>query len=133
MSERTDTVPGIDQGAPRRVDLSVAHVDAWSVMKVSFLLSVAVGIGMVVATFVLWNMLDGMHVFADIEDFLTELSADSFIELLDYVRLPRVMSYATIFSVLNVVLLTALATIGALLYNLIATLVGGVRVSLMDE
>ena len=54
-------------------------------------------------------------------------------QLLDYARLPRVISYATITAVANTIILTAMATLGALLYNVVASLVGGVRVSLMDE
>ncbi|QWW19580.1 DUF3566 domain-containing protein [Schaalia sp. 19OD2882] len=120
-------------GAPRRVELSIARIDAWTVMKVSFLLSVGLGIAMVISTMVLWMMVDGMHVFADIESFLKSIGAERFSALLEYVRLPRVMSYATIIAVVNVVLLTAMSTLGALLYNVIASLVGGIRVSLMDE
>ncbi|MCI1642827.1 MAG: DUF3566 domain-containing protein [Actinomyces sp.] len=133
MSERTEVGTGADAGALRRVDLAVARIDAWSVMKVSFLLSVALGIATVIAAFVVWTMLDGMHVFSDLQEFLETLSADRFIALLDYIRLPKMMSYATIVAVVNVVLLTAISTLGALLYNVVAALVGGVRVSLMDE
>ncbi len=127
------TKPGSSEDAPRRVELTVASVDPWSVLKVSFLLSVALGIAMVIATWVLWMLVDGMHVFATIESFLQTIGAEQFISLLDYVRLAKVMSYATIVAVVNVVLLTAMSTLGALLYNVIASLVGGVRVSLMDE
>lgn len=133
MSDRTRVRDDVAEDAPRQVQLSVAHVDAWSVMKVSFLLSVALGIATVVAAIVVWLMLDGMHVFATIEDFLKTLGAEKFTALLDYVKLPKVMSYATITAVANVVLMTAISTLGALLYNVIASLVGGVRVSLMDE
>ncbi|WP_051259156.1 DUF3566 domain-containing protein [Schaalia suimastitidis] len=121
------------EDAPRRVDLTVASVDPWTVLKVSFLLSVGLGIASVVATAVLWFLVDSMHVFATIEEFLTTIGAESFKALLDYVRLPKVMSYATIIAVVNVVLLTAISTLGALLYNVVASLVGGIRVSLMDE
>lgn len=133
MSERVEVRNDYSEDAPRQVHLAIARVDAWTVMKVSFLLSVAMGIAMVVATLVIWLMLDGMHVFGEIEDFLNQLGAQSFVALLDYVALPKVMSYATITAVANVVLMTAIATLGALLYNVIASLVGGVRVSLMDE
>lgn len=133
MSDRTRVRDDVAEDAPRQVQLSVARVDAWSVMKVSFLLSVALGIATVVAAIVVWLMLDGMHVFATIEDFLKTLGAEKFTALLDYVKLPKVMSYATITAVANVVLMTAISTLGALLYNVIASLVGGVRVSLMDE
>ena len=40
---------------------------------------------------------------------------------------------ATLAGVVNIVILTALATLGALVYNVITALVGGVRVTLMDE
>lgn len=118
---------------PRRVDIAIARVDAWTVMKVSFLLSVAFGIAMVIATAVLWFMVDGMHVFSTIEDFMKTLGGEKFIPFLDYLRLPKVLSYATIAGVANVVLLTAISTLGAMLYNVIASLVGGVKISLMDE
>lgn len=134
MSERTEVqVEYHEDDAPRQVHLAVAKIDAWTVMKVSFLLSVALGIAMVVATIVLWLMVDGMHVFSEIETFLNTIGASRYVQLLDYVRLPRVVSYATITAVANTVILTAMSTLGALLYNVVASLVGGVRVSLMDE
>ena len=119
--------------APRRVDLAIARIAAWTVMKVSFLLSVAFGIAIVIATIVLWFMLDAMHVFSTLESFLQEIGAGKFTELLEYVRLPRTIAYATIVGVINVVLMTAISTLGAMLYNVVASLVGGVKVSLMDE
>ena len=119
--------------APRRVDLAIARIDAWTVMKVSFLLSVAFGIAIGIATIVLWFMLDAMHVFSTLESFLQEIGAGKFTELLEYVRLPRTIAYATIVGVINVVLMTAISTLGAMLYNVVASLVGGIKVSLMDE
>ena len=119
--------------APRRVDLAIARIDAWTVMKVSFLLSVAFGIAIVIATIVVWFMLDAMHVFSTLESFLQEIGAGKFTELLEYVRLPRTIAYATIVGVINVVLMTAISTLGAMLYNVVASLVGGIKVSLMDE
>ncbi|MDO5721680.1 MAG: DUF3566 domain-containing protein [Actinomycetaceae bacterium] len=113
--------------------LAVARVDPWTVMKVSFMLSVAFAIAGVVATLVVWLMLDGMHVFSDVERFLTEIKADSFVKLLDYARLPQVMSMSVLVGVANIVILTALSTLGALIYNVVASLVGGIRVTLMDE
>ena len=129
MSEQSSVYDDV----PRRVDLAIARVDAWTVMKVSFLLSVALGIAMVIGIAVLWFMVDGMHVFSTIEEFLKTIGAQKFTSLLDYLRLPKVLSYATIVAVSNVVLLTATATLGAMLYNVIASLVGGIKVSLMDE
>ena len=118
---------------PRRVELTVARIDPWSALKLGFLVSIALGIATVVAVVLLWFVLDGMNVFGSVETFLIELNAERFLALMDYVRLPRVVSYATMLGVANVVIFTALSALIALLYNLIAALVGGIRVSLMDE
>lgn len=122
-----------EDDTPRQVMLAVARVDPWTAMKVGFLLSVAFAIAGVVAAIVIWLMLDGMHVFADVENFLVSIGAESFVGLLDYARLPQVISMATLAGVVNIVIMTALATLGALVYNLVAALVGGIRVTLMDE
>ena len=51
------TTPAPRPASARRVRLTVSRVDPWSAMKVSFLLSVALGIAMVVMVFVLWTIL----------------------------------------------------------------------------
>lgn len=135
MSDNQEILPAEEweEDTPRQVMLAVARVDPWSVMKVSFLLSVAAAIAGLVATLVVWFMLDAMQVFSDIERFLVSIGAESFTKLLDYARLPQVMSMATLVGVVNIVVITALATLGALVYNVITALVGGIRVTLMDE
>lgn len=118
---------------PRRVRLAVSRVDPWSVMKLSFLMSVAIGIMIVVATAVVWLTLDSLQVFATINDLVTEVLADSTIDLMQYVEFDRVLSVATLVGVVDIFLITALATIGAFLYNITAALVGGVHVTMTDE
>jgi hypothetical protein len=125
--------PAAASTGPRRVRLAISRVDPWSVMKLSFLISVAVGIMLVVATFVVWLTLDGLHVFSSINDLVTEVLADSNIDLMQYVALNRVVSVATLIAVVDVFLITALATIGAFLYNITAALVGGVHVTMTDD
>lgn len=131
MSENTPMNPAND--APRQVRLAIARIDPWTVMKVSFLLSVALGIVSVVAVSVMWFMLDSMHVFSSMEEFMITAGAERYVTMLEYVKLTKVISYTIIASVANVALMTALATVSAMLYNVIAALVGGVRIHLMDE
>ena len=125
--------PARDAG-PRRVRLNLSRVDPWSVMKLSFLLSFAIGIMIVVAAVVVWFALDSLAVFTTINDMLTEIvGEESPIDILRFLDLSRVVSGAFIVAIIDVVLLTALSTIGAFLYNITAALVGGVTVTLTDE
>ncbi len=104
-------------------------------MKLSFLLSFAVGVMIVVAAAaVVWLVLDNMAVFTTVNDMLTEIvGEESPIDLLQFLDFSRVISGAAVIAIVDVVLLTALSTLGAFLYNITAALVGGVNVTLTDE
>lgn len=118
----------------RHITLTLARIDPWSVMKVSFLLSVAAGLALLLATLLVWLMLNMMHVFSGIEQFVQSIdSTGAVASLVGFLRLPRVLALATVVGVANSVLLTALATVFALLYNRVAVLVGGVQLVFADE
>jgi len=122
--------------APRRVKLTVSRVDPWSVMKMSFLLSVAIGIAGVVMVAVLWTILSGMGVFSDINRMVEEVLSSnngSKFDLMDYIGLSRVVSLSIVIGVIDVILMTALATLGAFLYNVCSSLVGGLQLTLTDD
>ena len=123
----------VARSAPRRVRLVVSRLDPWSMLKMSFLLSVAAGIMLVVATAVLWLVLSGMGVFAQVNELIAGLMGSQRIDVLEFVGLTRVVSLATIVAVLNVLVITALGTIFAFLYNTAARLVGGLTVTLTDD
>ncbi|MDN5559566.1 MAG: DUF3566 domain-containing protein [Ruaniaceae bacterium] len=135
VAERPQLRPSAPPAAVgvRRVRLSISRVDPWSVMKLAFLLSVAIGIMIVVGAALVWGVLDSMEVFGKIEDLLTELRVPALLQLMDFAHFDSVISIATLIAVLDIVLLTALATIMALLYNITAALVGGVHLTMVDE
>ncbi len=122
---------------PRRVRLTLQRVDPWSVMKISFLVSVALGVATVIAVAVLWTVLNGMNVFSTVNELIMEIttgedSAGGF-NLMDYIGFGRVVSLAVVIGVINVILLTALSTLTAFLYNVCTALVGGAQLTLSDE
>ena len=131
--------PGLVKPAPkakvRRARLLISKVDPWSVLKMAFLLSVALGIVTVVAAIVLWTVLDLTGIFDQVDSLLGTLSGSEGggFELKKVASLGQVASFATIIAVVNVVLLTALSMLSAVLYNISATLVGGIGVTLTDD
>lgn len=113
----------------------IQRVDPWSVMKLGFLLSIAIGVMTVIAAALAWLLLDSFQVFAQITKIIGEIDTSSgeFSKLLGYLHFDKVISLATIVAIANTILLTALMTIGAFLYNIVASLVGGIHVTLVEE
>lgn len=126
---------GQRRATTRRVKLAVARVDPWSVMKLAFLLAVAAGIAGVVLTGVLWLILSGMGVFSDIDRVVREIqpSTTTPFNLMNYIGFGRVISLAIVLGVIDIILMTALATLSAFLYNICSALVGGLQLTLTDD
>ncbi len=120
----------------RKARLRVTHLDPWSVMKTSFLLSIAYGIVTVVAVGVVWSVLGAAGVWDSINltvsDVIGGKSGSNF-QVQDYVGASRVLGFTMIVAVVDVVLFTALATLAAFMYNLAAALLGGVEVTLAED
>ncbi|MFC6133757.1 MULTISPECIES: DUF3566 domain-containing protein [Streptomyces] len=120
----------------RKARLRVAKADPWSVMKVSFLLSIALGICTIVAAAVLWMVMDAMGVFSTVGGTISEATGSNEgngFDLQSFLSLPRVLIFTSVIAVIDVVLATALATLGAFIYNLSAGFVGGVELTLAED
>ncbi|MFE6282809.1 DUF3566 domain-containing protein [Streptomyces sp. NPDC057877] len=120
----------------RKARLRVAKADPWSVMKVSFLLSIALGICTIVASAVLWMVMDAMGVFSTVGGTISEATGSNEsngFDLQAFLSLPNVLMFTAIIAVIDVVLATALATLGAFIYNLSAGFVGGVELTLAED
>ncbi len=129
---RTGQRPG--RSTPRRVRLTVSRIDPFSVFKISFLLSVAIGVATVVMVGVLWTVLAGMGVFDNLNELLRTLDREgSSFNLMDYIGFGKVLSLSVLIGVIDVILMTAIATLMAFLYNICASLVGGLQLTLTDD
>ncbi len=120
----------------RRARLRLVHLDPWSVMKTAFLLSIAIGVVTVVSVFVVWSVLGAAGVWDSINKTVADViggdQAQTF-NVEDYVGMSRVLGFTMIVSVVDVVLITAISTLGAFLYNLAAALLGGIEVTLAED
>ncbi|MGW2249470.1 DUF3566 domain-containing protein [Kitasatospora sp. NPDC001660] len=127
---------GVGLGRTRKARLRVTKVDPWSVMKVSFLLSLAVGIIVIVAAAVLWMTLDSLGVFDSLSKTLKDVTgsdSNGGINIMDYIGFGKVMTFTSLIAVVDVVLLTALSTLSAFIYNAAAGFTGGVELTLAEE
>jgi hypothetical protein len=120
----------------RKARLRMTHIDPWSVMKTAFLLSIAFGVVTVIAVAVVWSVLGAAGIWDSINSTVQEViggSTGSSFDIEDYVGTSRVLGFTMIVAVVDVVLITAIATLSAFLYNLAATLLGGLEVTLAED
>ncbi|QUX29167.1 DUF3566 domain-containing protein [Nocardiopsis akebiae] len=122
----------------RKAHLSVSRVEPWSVMKFSFVVSLVCFIILFVAIAVIYATLSMLGVFDELTNMLTALlegdgTEDELgLDPASWFSPGRVLGYTGVVGALNIVLITALSTVGAMLYNLVADLVGGVDVTLSE-
>ncbi|MFI6782321.1 DUF3566 domain-containing protein [Micromonospora sp. NPDC050276] len=131
---RTSVSSAASRG-PRRARLNLKRIDPWSVMKFAFAVSVVLFIVLVVATSVLYLALDAMGVFQSVNESLSDLvnagggqSTSGF-----QITAKGVILSSALIGLVNVVLFTALATLGAFVYNVCADLVGGIELTLAER
>lgn len=119
----------------RQASLKLVRVDPWSVTKVTFALTVALMIVAVVAVTILWIVLSFAGIWDQINSSVTTVLSDdsSSFDITDYLGLGRIVGLTLVISSINVIITTAVATIGAYLYNLAAQLLGGVDVTLAED
>lgn len=122
--------------AVRRAKLRLVRLDPWSVTKVTFLLSIAFGVMCAVAVFLIFSIMDASGLWDNVNSTIQSLvkqKGDDKFDINKYVGISRVMGITMLIAAVNVVLLTALATLGAFIYNMAASLLGGVEVTLAED
>ncbi len=118
---------------PRRASLQVKRVDPWSVLKLALVLSVALFFVWLVAVGVLYGVLNGMGVWDKINNTANDLLQGNEPSGDPLISAGRVFGVAAIVGAVNIVLFTALATVGAFVYNVSADLAGGLEVTLSER
>ena len=113
----------------RRAKLQIRHIDPWSTLKLTLVLAVAFFFVWMIAVAILYGVLSTMGVFESIDSMFAELGGDG-----GKIVTPKlVFGGAALIGAINIVLFTALATIGAYIYNLCADLAGGLEITLAER
>ncbi len=126
--------PG-SQAPARRADLVIARLEPWSVMKFSFLMSLVAWVVLFVAVAFLYFVLSSLGVFTSIQHTLSSVTSSSSsagTNLNHWFSASRVLGYTMLLGAVNIVLITALSTVGAMIYNLVTHLGGGIEVTLRE-
>ena len=119
----------------RQAHLTIARIEPWSVMKFSFATSLVAFVILFVAVAVLYGVLSALGVFDSLQHLVanvTSSKAQAGYNAHTWFSASRVLTYTVLLGVINVVLITALSTIGAVIYNLTSRLIGGVEVTLRE-
>ncbi|GAA3213045.1 DUF3566 domain-containing protein [Actinocorallia longicatena] len=128
--------PSIDGKSARRAHLQVSRFEPWSVMKFSFVMSLVCFVVLFVAVTVLYMILSGLGVFDSITETINETTRSSSdttgTDAATWFSAGRILGYTALLGAVNVLLITALATVGSVIYNLAADFVGGVEVTLKE-
>jgi hypothetical protein len=121
----------------RKARLRLSRIDAWSVMKTSFLFSIAFGIMGWVATYAVWSVIGASGLFDAMNEILGTMLSNpndlAPVRIEDFVNTNKVLGIAALIAVINVVLLTAIGTLTAFLYNLSANVLGGLELTLAED
>lgn len=157
MASPRDPVPGLVPGATpssaatpatapvvaraarrtRKARLRIARIDPWSVMKTFFLFSIASGIAFVTFVALLYMLVDGSGLFDTVDEMVQvvfgQQGDDTPFRIRQIAGWERVMGITALLACINVVILTALATLGSFLYNLSATMLGGLELTLAED
>ncbi len=121
-------------GGPRRVRLYVSRFDPWSVTKAAFILSLAIAIVLVVAVTAVWFILDRTGVIESLSGTVTDVvGSTSGLDLVTSLGFGQVIGSTLILASIEIILVSALAGLFTILYNLTVGITGGVEVVLSED
>jgi hypothetical protein len=118
---------------PVRASMQIRRIDPWSTLKVSLMLSVAMFFVWMTAVAFLYLVLGGMGVWSKLNSNVGDLLNNTSGSSGELVSSGTIFGGAVLIGLVNIVLLTAMATIGAFVYNLATDLIGGIEVTLADR
>lgn len=119
--------------ASKQVRLKLVYIDFWSSVKLSFLAGLAFAIIGIVVTFLIWTVLAKTGIFTQIDSLFSSISGSASNTIQTTFNLSTVMGFSIVVGILDVVVITALGAVFALLYNLAVKMTGGLLVGFTNN
>ena len=119
--------------ATKQVRLKLVYIDFWSAVKLSFLVAASLAVVGVVATALIYIILQSTGVFGNLDKFLQEILNDPKFSITETYSLVSMILFAFIIGILNVVVISALGAITSILYNLSVRITGGLLVGFTNN
>ncbi|MBH0130479.1 DUF3566 domain-containing protein [Salinibacterium sp. NK8237] len=121
------------QTSVKQVRLKLVYIDFWSAVKFSFLVAVSLGIVLVVATLLVWIVLNSTGIFGKVDEIFRDILSDDSFSVASTFSLAQVAGFSLVVAVLNVLIGTALGAISSMLYNFSVRLTGGILVGFTNN
>ena len=100
------------------------YVDFWSAVKFSVLVSVCLAIVSIVATILIYTVLQTTGVLSQVDSLFMDIVGEEN-SLMNVIGFPTVLGFSVVVAILNTIVGTALGAVAALVYNLLVRVLGG--------
>jgi hypothetical protein len=117
----------------KQVRLNLVYIDLWSAVKVSSLVSMAISISVFLTVILTWLLLSAVGVVGALEGVIGDILGEGGGGILALLEFGQVLLLAFVGALINMVSLTVLGSLSALLYNAIARLTGGLMVGFTNN
>ena len=119
--------------ATKQVRLKLVYIDFWSAVKLSFLIAITLGIILIVASMLIWIVLDGTGIFGKLDSVLRDILNQPAFSVTASFSLAQVGLFAMVVAILNTIVGTALGAVTAMLYNFSVRVTGGLLVGFTNN
>jgi hypothetical protein len=126
---------GADNSNPnvKQVRLTLVFIDFWTALKVSFLVGLAQAIVVIIATFLLYLVFVQTGIFDRANSVVGQVVGGNGFDVRSILSMGQAVAFAAVAAVLNMVVITIMGAVVAVIYNLIARIVGGIKVGFQSD
>jgi len=115
------------------VRLRLVYIDWVSALKVSFLIGVVQAVIIIVATAVLNVVIVQTHLFDAASAVIGTVIGNSAFDVSSLTNFGQAIAFAFAIGILNLVIITVMGALTAIIYNVIAKITGGIKIGFSNK